>query len=32
VEELEEDIRTGAVEVPLADTQAAVDSWRDIFG
>jgi basic membrane protein A len=32
VEELEEDIRTGAVEVPLASTQDAVDSWRDILG
>ena len=32
IEDLEDDIRTGAVEVPLADTQDVVDSWRDILG
>lgn len=32
VAELQEAIRTGAVEVPLAMTQDAVDSWRDILG
>jgi basic membrane protein A len=32
VAELEDDIRTGAVEVPLADTKETVDSWRDILG
>jgi basic membrane protein A len=32
VAELEDDIRTGAVEVPLADTKEAVDSWRAILG
>ncbi len=32
VEELEGDIRSGAVEVPLAMTQDAVNSWRDILG
>jgi len=32
VEELENDIRTGAVEVPLATTEEAVASWRGILG
>ncbi len=32
VDELEEDIRTGEVEVPLAMTQADVDSWRAVLG
>ncbi len=32
VAELEAAIRTGAVEVPLADTKETVDSWRDILG
>jgi basic membrane protein A len=32
VDELEADIRTGAVEVPEATTEDAVASWRDILG
>ncbi len=32
IEDLEEDIRSGAVEVPVALTQDVVDSWRDVFG
>ncbi|MDH5419346.1 MAG: BMP family ABC transporter substrate-binding protein [Candidatus Bathyarchaeota archaeon] len=32
VAELEEAIRTGAVEVPLAMTQDAVDYWRGVLG
>ncbi|UCE57347.1 MAG: BMP family ABC transporter substrate-binding protein, partial [Candidatus Bathyarchaeota archaeon] len=32
IEELEEDIRSGDVEVPVALTQDVVDSWRDVFG
>jgi basic membrane protein A len=32
VAELETAIRTGAVEVPLAMTQDAVDSWRGVLG
>ena len=32
VAELEEKIRTGEVNVPLADTKEVVDEWREIFG